>query len=158
MHFLGGETHITRNICCPGGGTHIPRDLDQNHALTRLEKSQLFDFLNLLFYRLETRFLALQYHKKHFPGHYFLIKKMKKWPIFGPKPWTNPFGKISIFRLFKLFCFISKKGVFSLKNIIKTHFSGQYCLKMQKGPIFDQNHGLTPMKKSEFFDFLNMFF
>ena len=30
--------------------------------------------------------------------------------IFGPKPWVNPFGKISIFRLFKLLVLIAQKG------------------------------------------------
>ena len=27
--------------------------------------------------------------------------------IFGPKPWVNPFGKMSIFRLFELLVFIA---------------------------------------------------
>ena len=30
--------------------------------------------------------------------------------------------------------------------------------KMEKWPIFDQNHGLTPLEKRQFFDFLNFFF
>ena len=29
---------------------------------------------------------------------------------------------------------------------------------MEKWPFFDQNHGLTPLEKSQFFDFLNFFF
>ena len=29
---------------------------------------------------------------------------------------------------------------------------------MEKWPFFDQNHGLTPLGKSQFFDFLNFFF
>ena len=39
-----------------------------------------------------------------------------------------------------------------------THFPGLYCLKnkkMEKWPILDQNHRLTPLEKSQFFDFLN---
>ena len=39
--------------------------------------------------------------------------------IFGPKPWVNPFGKRSIFRLFELLVFIGQKGVFSFQNIAK---------------------------------------
>ena len=39
--------------------------------------------------------------------------------IFGPKPWINPFGKMSIFRLFDVVVFIAQKGVFSLQNIVK---------------------------------------
>ena len=29
---------------------------------------------------------------------------------------------------------------------------------MEKWPIFDQNHGLTPLEKSQFSDFLNFLF
>ena len=32
---------------------------------------------------------------------------------FGPKPWVNPVGKMSIVRLFELLVFIVKKGVFT---------------------------------------------
>ena len=42
--------------------------------------------------------------------------------IFGPKQWVNPFGKISIFRLFSLLVFIPQKGVFLLYNIVKDIF------------------------------------
>ena len=33
--------------------------------------------------------------------------KTRKMANFGPKPWVNPFGKISIFRLFELLVFIA---------------------------------------------------
>ena len=42
--------------------------------------------------------------------------------ILGPNPWVNPFGKMSIFRLFELLFFIAQKGVFSLQNTIKDFF------------------------------------
>ena len=64
--------------------------------------------------------------------------------IFGLKPWVNPFGKMSIFRLSKLYAFswpiLPKKK------------------KLEKWPFFDQNHGLTPLEKCQFFDFLNFLF
>ena len=59
------------------------------------------------FYSLERRFFVLEYHKTHFPGLYCLTKKGGKMANFGPKPWTNPFGKMSIFRLFQLVVFIA---------------------------------------------------
>ena len=40
-------------------------------------------------------------------GQYCLEKKVEKMANFWPKPWTNPFGKISIFRLFERFVFIA---------------------------------------------------
>ena len=42
--------------------------------------------------------------------------------IFGPKPWVNNFGKMSIFQLIGLLVFIAKKGIFSFYNIIKDIF------------------------------------
>ena len=53
-----------------------------------------------------------------------------------------------------------KKGVFSFKNIVKHIFLAYIDQekKMEKWPFFDQNHGLTPLEKSQFFDFLNFVF
>ena len=49
---------------------------------------------------------VLEYLKEHFLGLPCLKKKFGKSAIFGPKPWANPFGKLSIFRLSKLLVFI----------------------------------------------------
>ena len=49
--------------------------------------------------------------------------------IFGPKPWVNPFGKMSIFRLFELLVFISLERSFFALEYHKIHFPGLYCLK-----------------------------
>ena len=59
-------------------------------------------FLTSCFYSLERRFFVVKYRKRHFPGLYCLKKKVGKMAIFGPKPWVNSFGKMSIFRLFEL--------------------------------------------------------
>ena len=55
--------------------------------------------------------------------------------IFGPKPWVNPFGKRSIFRLFELLVFIGQKGVFSFQNIAKDISHG-FAPKLAIFPIF----------------------
>ena len=96
--------------------------LDQNHGLTPLEKCQFFDFLNFFFYSLERRFFTLEYDKRHFLAYIAYKKKVEKMAIFGPKPWVNAFGKMSIFQLFKLLAFIAQKGVFPLQNIVKDIF------------------------------------
>ena len=72
---------------------------------------RLFEFF--FFYSLKRRFFVLQYRKKHFPSLYCLKRKVGKMAIFGPKPWVNPLGKMSIFRLMEHFVFIAWKGVFS---------------------------------------------
>ena len=53
----------------------------------------------------------------------------------GPKPWTNPFPKILIFRLFEIFVFIVQ-----LLECHKTHYPNKE--KMKKWPILDHNHVL----------------
>ena len=80
--------------------------------------------------------------------------------IFGPKPWVNPFGNMSIFRLFELLVFIAQKGVFSLQNIVNDIFLAYIALKknLAKWPFLDQNHGLTPLEKCQIFHFLNFLF
>ena len=49
--------------------------------------------------------------------------------IFGPKPWVNPFGKMSIFRLFELLIFYSLESHFLVLEYRKRHFPFLYCLK-----------------------------
>ena len=60
--------------------------------------------------------------------------------IFAPKPWVNPFGKISILRVFELLIWR-----FFVLEYRKTHFPGH-------------NHGLTPLEECQFFDVLNFLF
>ena len=50
-------------------------------------------FWTSCFYRLESRFFALEYRKRHFSDLYCRKKKVGKMAIFGPKAWVNPFGK-----------------------------------------------------------------
>ena len=82
--------------------------LDQNHGLTPLEKCQFFDFWTSGFYSVERPFFVLEYRERHFSGQHCLKKKkFGKMAIFGPKPWVDPFKKISIFRLFEPLVFIA---------------------------------------------------
>ena len=51
--------------------------------------------------------------------------------IFGRKPWINPFGKMSIFRVFELFVVIAKEGVFRCGISLNT-FSWAILRKIKK--------------------------
>ena len=66
----------------------------------------LSSFWSSSFYGLERRYFVLEYRKRHFPGLYWLKKKLRKMGIFGPKRWVNPFEKMSIFGLFEHLVFI----------------------------------------------------
>ena len=74
--------------------------------------------------------LSLQNTIKHiFLAYIALRKEDGKMANFGPKPWTNPFGKNSIFRLSQHLVFIAQKGVLSLQNTIKHIFLAHIALK-----------------------------
>ena len=111
--------------------------------------SIFFTFWTSCFYSLKRRFLVVEYHKRHFPGLYCLKNKVGKMAIFGPKPWVNPFGKMSVFSTFCTSCFYSLQTRPFVLEYHKIHFPGLYCLKkkMEKSPYLDQNHGLTPLEK-----------
>ena len=75
------------------------------------------------------RFFLLEYRKRHFPGLYRLKKKVGKMSIFRPKPWINPFEKMSIFGLFCTSFFYSLERRFLVVEYRKGHFPALYCLK-----------------------------
>ena len=130
-------------------------------AIFRPKDVNFLSFSTLCFYSLERRFWVLEYHKRHFPGLYCLKKKVRKVAIFRPKPWVNRFRKMSIFRIFELFVIIALIGFFWFYNIVKDIFLAYIAKKKQKlekWPFLDQNHGFTPLKTCQFFDFLNFLF
>ena len=64
------------------------------------KKMSIFRLFEPFFYSLKRCFFVLEYRKRRFPGLYCLKKKVGKMAIFRPKPWINPFEKMSIFRVF----------------------------------------------------------
>ena len=75
---------------------------------------------------------------------------------FGPKPWKNV-----NFSTFSTSSFYSLGNRFLvLLQYRKTPFPGLDCLKnkIKKWAILDKNHGLTPLEKSQFLDFVTFIF
>ena len=135
--------------------------LDQNHALTPLEKCQFFVFLIFFFYRLERRFFVLDYLKRHFLGLYWPKNNSWKKGDFWTKTMGYPLGENVILSSFWTSCFYSLERRFFVLEYRKRDFPGLYCLKkknLEKWQFLDENHGLTPLEKCEFFDFLNFVF
>ena len=99
-----------------------------------LGKISFFFFLTSGFYRLKRRVFVLQYRKAHFSGLY-LLKECGKWPYFDQNHGvSNPFGKMSIFRLFGLSgFFLALKGLFSVYNIVKHIFLAYIAYKKGGG-------------------------
>ena len=104
------------------------------------------DFELFVFFMLQRHFFDLQYRKRHFPGLYCPKKKVAKRTIFEPKPWVNPFRKMSIFRPFWTCCFYSLERRF---------FGLEYRKKTFSWPILPKK---KKWKNCPFFDFLKFSF
>ena len=79
--------------------------------------------------------------------------------IFGPKPWVNPFGKVSIFGLFEVLFFKSLERGFFVLEYRKRHFAGVYCLKLKVGKmaIFGPKPWVNPLLKMSIFRLFELF-
>ena len=86
-----------------------------------------------------------------------IIKKMENFQVFDQNHGGNPFWKNANIWTFLTFCFLQYKKLFSFQNIVKHIFLSDFAKnkKMEKFQIFYQNHGLSPLEKSRFFDFFN---
>ena len=95
-----------------------------------------------------------------FLGYIAYRKQVAKMAICGPKPWFNPSGKMSIFRLFELLFFIAQKDVFSSQNIVKDIFLAYIAYKEQvrKVVIFKPKPRVSPFGKMTIFRLFNLFF
>ena len=85
-------------------------------------KMSIFGLFELLVFIAQKGVFLIQNIVKTLFLAYIAIKKVEKMAIFGPKPSVNPFGKMSIFRLFELLVFIAQKGVFLFQNTVKDIF------------------------------------
>ena len=134
--------------------------LYQNDGLTPLEKCQFFNFLNVFFYSLERCFFVLEYRKRRFPGLYCLKKQLEKWPFLDQNRGLTPLKNCQFFDFFVLLFMLAQKGVFSFQNIVRYIFLCYIAdkKKMEKWQFLVQNHGLTPLEKCQFFDFLKFLF
>ena len=127
--------------------------LDQNHGLTPLEKLNFSTFSTSCFYSIKRHFSLENIIKHIFLAQIAQKKEDKKMANFGPKPWTNPFGKNSIFRLSKHLVFIAQKGVLSLQNTIKHIFLPYIALKKEDGKMtnFGPKPWTNPFGKNSIF-------
>ena len=125
-------------------------------------KMSIFGLYEFLVFIAQKGDFSFQNNVKDFFLAYIGLKKktIGKMTIFGLKRWVNPFGKMSAFRPFGSFCFYSLERRFFILEYRKRHFPGLYWLnkKCEKWPILDQSHGLTPLEKCQFFNFLKFLF
>ena len=79
-------------------------------------------------------------------------KKVGKMANFVPKLWVNPFEKMSLFRLFRLFFCRLQRRLFDVEYR-KRHFLGPYCPKKKVGKRanFGQKPWVIPFGKMSIF-------
>ena len=79
--------------------------------------------------------------------------------IFGPKPWINPFGKMSIFRFCELYVFYSLERRFLVLQYHKRHFPDLYCRKKKNGKmaIFGPKPCVNPFGKMSIFPLFELY-
>ena len=121
----------------------------------------IFGLFELLFFIAQKGvFSFFEYRKTHFPCRYCLKKEVEKMAIFGPKPWVNPFGKMSIFPLFDLLVFIVQKGIFFCSRISQKTFSWPILPKKRIGKmaIFVPKPWVNPFGKIAIFCLFKLFF
>ena len=84
----------------------------------------------------------------------------EKWPVLDKNHGLTPFPQSQLLDLLNLFVFIAYKAVFRSTISYKTFswFILPKIKQMEKWPILDPNHGLTPLQKSQLFDCLNFLF
>ena len=89
----------------------------------------------------------------------FKKEKFEKWPFLGQNHELTPLEKCQFF-YFLNFMLLQPRMRFFVVEYHKRHFPGLYCQKkkFEKWPFLYQNHGLTPLKKCQFFHFLNFNF
>ena len=104
-------------------------------------------------------FCLERYQTLFFPMVLAETEKMTKLK-FLTKTIDKPLKKNVRFSTFSNWYFYSQNGLFSIQNSTK-HFFWAYLTKKERiktFQIFDQNHGLTPLKKCEIFGFLKFLF
>ena len=85
---------------------------------------------------------------------------MEKWPIFELNHGLTPLENCQFFDFFN-FLFFLPRNAFFRSRISQNTVSWPILPEkknMEKWPIFEENHGLTPLEKCQFFDFFNLLF
>ena len=122
-------------------------------------KMSIFRVFELLVIIAQKGVFSLQNMVKDIFFAYIALKK-KSWKNgqFWTKTMGYPLWKNVNFSSFLTSCFYSLERLFFFLKYRKRHFPCLYSLKkksLEKWSFLDQNHGLTPFEKCQFFKFLN---
>ena len=87
-------------------------------------------------------------------------EKLEKCPFLDQNHWLIPLEKCQFLDVLKFLFLQVRKAVFLFQNFVKDISLAYIDLKeqLEKWPFLDQNHGLTPLEKCQFLDFLKFLF
>ena len=127
------------------------------NSFAKMTIFRLFELLVFIAYRGISSFQNII--KDLFLAYIAKKKKLQKWPFLDQNQRLTALEKCQ-FLDFLDFLFLQPRKAFFVQEYHKRHFPGLYCLKkkLKKRPFLDQNHGLTPLEKGQFFDFLDFLF
>ena len=123
---------------------------DKNHGLTPLQNVDFFDSFRTLLFRSKKHYFLSRRSKN---VSFWLCLLKKHISIFWQKPWTNLFGKMSIFSNLLEVQFCGLKSIFFIQDIKKCFFLAFFAQKkhMRKRSIFWQKTWTNPFAKCRFF-------
>ena len=133
---------------------------DQNYGLTPLQNPSFSTFIPCIFI-VQKDVSSLKNIVKHIFLTYFAYNKnTEKFATFGQNHELSPLENSQFFDFFNLLFLQSRKAFFSFYHIVHLIFVAYFASnrKMEKVQIFDQNHRLTHLEKSQFFNFFNFLF
>ena len=145
-----------------------------NPWVNPFEKCQFFDFLNFLFLQLRKACIGSRISLKTFSWLILPTKKnLEKWAFLSQNHALTPLEKCQFFYFLNFLFLQLRKGLFGSRISLKT-FS--WLILPKKNPLtffwpilsekkswkngyfLGKNHGLTPLEKRQFFDFVNFLF
>ena len=125
------------------------------------EKMSIFRLVQLrVFIAQKAVFLFQNIVKDIFLAFIALKKKLEKRPFLDKNHGLTPLEKSHFFDFFNFVFLQPRKALFRSRISYKT-FAWPILpekRKLEKWPFLDENHGLTPLEKCQFFDFFNFLF
>ena len=110
------------------------RIFHQYRGLTRLKKSEFFDFFKFLFLYSWKNVLFLKYCQRHFLAPFAKNKNMAKFHIFAQNHGLTPLKKSQFFDFFN-FSFLCSWKRFLFVKYCQTYFFGFFCEKWKHDQI-----------------------
>ena len=120
-----------------------------------------FGILKFLFLQPRKGFFSFQNIVKDiFLAYIAKIEKLEKRPFLDQNHGLTALEKCQFFNFLKFLFFQPTNAFFLVQNMVKDIFLAYIAQKekLEKWPFIYQDHGLTPLEKSEFFDVWNYLF